>query len=112
MRIAIKRHILLVLFRLLLTGGVVCAFPFGAYNSVYYSTGRVLDTPYENKEVMLGVLAAPIFFGVVFAAAFFGLGSVSQFLFRKRSVRFTVYGDLTLFLVFAYLPFIGGVRME
>jgi len=108
-----KRHILLALFRLLLTVGVLCAFPFGAYHSVYYSpTGGVLDTKqYENGQVMLGALIAPILLGVILAVAFLGLGSLGQFLLRRRSTRFTVFSDLVLFFVFAYLPLIGGVRM-
>jgi len=111
MRIAIKRHILLTLFRLVLAIGVVCAFPFGAYHSVYYSTGGWVNAPVKEGQELLGIIVAPILVGALLSAAFMGFSSLGQFLLRRRFSCFTVFSDLALFFVFAYLPLIGGVRM-
>ena len=52
-----------------------------------------------------------IFFvmGLAAAAVFVGLGSLGQFLFRRRSARFTVFTDLALFLAFSGALIYGGV---
>ena len=97
-----KRHILLALFRLLLALGVIFALPLSnaRWGAQY---------PGDGQQAFGFIL---IFFVIGFAAAavFVGLGSLGQFLFRKRSARFTVFVDLALFLVFAGFLIYGGVR--
>jgi hypothetical protein len=99
--ITMKRHILLALFRVLLAPGVVYALPFS-----HIKWGE--RYPGDGQQAFGFII---MFFVVGFAAAavFIGLGSLGQFLFRKRPARFTVFTDLALFLVFAGVLTYGGV---
>ena len=96
-----KRHILLALFRLLLALGVIYALPFS-----HLKWGE--RYPGDGQQGF-GFIIIFIVIGFAAAAVFVGLGSLGQFLFRKRSARFTVFTDLALFLVFAGVLIYAGV---
>jgi hypothetical protein len=99
--IAMKRHILLALFRLLLAVGVIYALPF--------SHTKWGETYPGDGQQGFGFIIVFILIGLVAAAVFVGLGSLVQFLLRKRPVRLTVFADLGLFLIFAGVLIYGGV---
>jgi len=96
-----KRQILLTLFRLLLALGVVYALPL--------SHARWGEQYPGDGQQAFGFIIIFFVIGLVAAALFVGLGSLGQFLLRKRSARFTVFTDLALFLVFAGVLIYGGV---
>jgi len=96
-----KRHILSALFRLLLAVGVVYALPF--------SHAKWGESYPGDGQQAFGFIIVFMLIGFVAAVVFFGVGSLCQFLFRKRPVRFTVFTDLVLFLVFAGVLVYGGV---
>jgi hypothetical protein len=102
--IAMKRHILLALFRLLLAPGVACALSFShaQWGERYPGDG----------QQGFGFLIVFFVIGLAATAVFVGLGSLGQFLLRKRSARFTVFTDLALFLVFAGVLIYGGVSAK
>ena len=96
-----KRHISLALFRLLLALGLVYALPLS-----HAKWGE--EYPGDGQQGF-GFIIIFFVIGLAAAVVFVGLGSLGQFLIRKRSARFTVFTDLTLFLVFAGVLIYGGV---
>lgn len=96
-----KRHVTLVLVRLLLATGVVCALPFAhmKWGETYSGDG----------QQGFGFIVVFLLIGSAAAAVYLGLGSLAQFLLRRRAVRFTVLVDLGLFALFAGVLVYGGV---
>jgi hypothetical protein len=99
--IAMKRHVLLALFRLLLALGVAYALPL--------SHARWGERYPGDGQQAFGFIIIFFVMGLTAAAVFVGLGSLGQFLFRKRSARFTVFTDLALFLAFTGVLIYGGM---
>lgn len=96
-----KRHISLALSRLFLALGVVYALPLSHAN---------WGEPYPGDgQQGFGFVITFFVIGLAAGVAFVGLGSLGQYLFRKRSARFTVFTDFALFLVFAGVLIYGGV---
>ena len=101
MRDIVKRHVLLAIFRVLLALGIVYALPF--------SHAR-WGAPYPGDgQQAFGFVVIFILIGLLAAAVFVGLGSLGQFLLRKRAARFTAFADAALFLVFSGFLILGGV---
>ena len=96
-----NRHFILVLLRLLLAVVVVYALPEAhlRWGQRYHGDG----------QQAFGFIIAFFVIGFAAAAVFVGLGSLGQFLLRKRSARLTVFTDLALFLVFTSALIYGGV---
>lgn len=99
-----KRHVLLVLLRVLLAFGVVFAMPFS-----HAQWGQ--DYPGDG-QVAFGFIIIFTVIGFAAAALFLTLGSLFQFLLRKRQPRFTVFTDLGLFVVVSGLLIYGGVTAK
>ena len=100
-RIAMKRHILLALFRLMLAFGVVYAPPIA--NARW-------GVPYPGDgQQAFGFIMIFFVIGLAAAAVFIVLGSFGQVWLRRRPARFTLFTDLGLFLLFAGVLIYGGV---
>lgn len=96
-----KRHILLVLLRLLLAIGVVAALPYS-----HLQWGE----PYPGEgQQAFGIIMIFFVIGEGAAAVFVGLGSLGQFLLRRRPVRLTVLTDFCLFLLFTGVLIYAGL---
>ncbi len=100
-RITMKRHIMLALLRVLLAVGVVYALPL--------SHAQWGETYPGDGQQGFGFIIIFMIVGLVAAALFVGLGSLGQFLLRRRPARLTVFTDLALFLLFAGVLVYGGV---
>ena len=87
-----KRHVLLVLLRLILAG-IIFFIPFGHPNWADVCHDR--DT---YRFLMTFALT-----GISAAVLMIVLGSFIQCFFRTRPVRYSILGDLGLFLVFVIL---------
>jgi hypothetical protein len=96
-----KRHLLLLLFRVLLSLGVVYALPFS-----HAQWGE--EYPGDGQEGFAFII---IFLAIGCLAALFYLvvGSIGQHLWRRRPARVTVIVDAVLFAVLAALLVYGGV---
>lgn len=89
----LQRHIFLGVFRLLLATGVLLALPFG-----HARWGEPYPGDGQDAFGMLIVLAL---FGLGAAAVCVGVGSLSQYLLRRRRPGLTVLADVILFALFA-----------
>jgi len=96
-----KRHVTLILGRLLLAAGVVYALPFA-----HMKWGE--NYPGDGQQGF-GFIIVFLLIGVAAAALYLGLGSLAQFLLRRRAIRYTVLVDLGLFVLFAGVLVCGGV---
>ena len=99
-----KRHIMLAALRGLLAVGVLMALPVS-----HLKWGQ----PYPGDgQQAFGFIV--IFFGIGLGAAFlfFVLGSLAQFVLRKRLARCTMFADLALFLLFVGILIYGGVTAK
>lgn len=96
-----KRHIMLTLLRLLLAVGVRYALPFS-----HIQWG--MPYPGEGQQAFVIIIIFSIF-SLVAAGVFFGLGSLGQFLLRKRPARLTLLTDLGLLLLFTGILVHAGV---
>lgn len=99
-----KPPILLFQLRLLLASCVVFTLPF--------AHSQWGETPSGDGQVAFGFLVIFGLIGFAAAALFLGLGSLGQFLLRKKAPRFTIFSDLTLFLLFAAVLIFGGVTAK
>lgn len=99
-----KQHVLLAILRVALAGGVLIALP---YSHMQWGASYVGDGQQAS-----GFIAIFTVIGLVAAVVFVALGSLAQFLLRRRSPRFTVLVDLGLFLVFAGVLVSGGVTAK
>src|SRR5438046_4485156 len=99
-----KRHIMLALLRVLLAVGLVFALPFShaQWGSSYPGDG----------QQAFGFIVIFTIIGLAGAAVFVSLGSLGQFLLRRRPARLTVFTDLGLFLLFAGVLVYGGVTVR
>ena len=101
MSFAMKRHALLILLRLLLATGIMYALPFAHMN---------WGEPYPGDgQQAFGMVAVFTLIGTGFASAYFAVGAFVQFLFRRKSWRWTVVTDAGIFLVLGGLLTYGGV---
>jgi hypothetical protein len=96
-----KRQFVLILIRLLLAILVVCALPFS-----HLTWGE--KYPGDGQQAFGFVMTFAVI-GIAAAALYFGLGSLSQFLLRRRAVRYSLLVDLGLFVLFAGVLAYGGV---
>lgn len=99
-----KRHVLLAVLRVALAVGVLIALPFShmQWGASYPGDGQQAS----------GFIVIFAVIGFVAAVCFVALGSLAQFLLRKRYPRFTVLIDLGLFLAFAGVLAYGGVTAK
>lgn len=95
------KHFVLILVRLLLAMVVVCALPFS-----HVTWGE--RYPGDGQQAF-GFVVAFAVVGMAAAALYFGLGSLSQFLLRRRALRYSLLVDLGLFILFAGVLVYGGV---
>jgi hypothetical protein len=99
-----KRHVLLALFRLLLAAGVVYALP--------YSHSQWGESYPGDGQQAFGFIIIFTVIGLAAAIVFVGLGSIGQFLLRRRTARFTMFADLGLFLLFVGVLIYGGITAK
>ena len=99
-----KRHVLLAVLRVALAVGVLIALP---YSHMQWGASY----PGDGQQAS-GFIAIFAVIGFVAAVLFFALGSLAQFLLRRRSPPFTVLVDLGLFLAFAGVLVYGGVTAK
>lgn len=99
----VSRNFLLVLLRVLLAPGVVYALPLShiKWGNDYPGDGNALGFILIFKAI-----------GFVAAAVFLSVGSLCQFLLRKRRSKFTVFTDLGLFLLLSGLLIYSGVTAK
>src|SRR5579862_1344528 len=97
-----KRHPKLILLRLLLAIGVVYALP-----ESHLRWGE--RYPWHDGQQAFGFIISFFIIGMGAALVFVFLGTLAQFLLRKRPARLTVFTDLGLFIVFSGLLVYGGV---
>jgi hypothetical protein len=99
-----RQHVLLAALRVALALGIFIALPFShmQWGASYPADG----------QLAFGFIAIFTVIGLVAAFFFVSLGSLAQFLLRRRSPRFTVLVDLGLFLAFAGVLVYGGVTAK
>ena len=101
---AMKRHILHAVLRVALAVGVLIALPFS-----HMQWGE----PYPGDgQKAFGFIAIFVVIGLVAAVLFVALGSLAQFLLRKRSPLYTVLVDVGLFVAFAGALVYGGLTAK
>ncbi len=88
----LKRHITLAVLRGLLAFGLiyVMAFSHSKWGEAYPGDG----------QQGFGFIIIFIVIGIAAASLFFVLGSLAQFLFQRRPIRYTVLADVLMFLMF------------
>ena len=96
-----KRHIFHALFRTALAVGVLIALPFS-----HMQWGQAY--PGDGQRAF-GFIVIFLVIGVVAALLFFFLGSLAQYLFRRRSPLYTVLVDVGLFVAFAGVLVYAGL---
>ena len=99
-----KRHVLLAVLRVALSVGVLIALP---YSHMQWGASY----PGDGQQAS-GFIAIFAVVGVFAAVLFAALGSLAQFLLRRRSPRLTVLVDFGLFLAFAGVLVYGGVTVK
>ena len=99
-----KRHVLLVLLRLLIAVGIVFALPLS-----HLQWGE--RYPGDGQQAF-GFIAIFIAIGFVAAGFFLGLGSLGQFLLRRRPSFFTALTDLALCVGFSGVLIYGGITAK
>ena len=99
-----KRHILHAVLRLALAVGVFIALPFSHIQ---------WGAPYPGDgQRAFGFIAIFALIGLVAAVLFVALGSLAQFLLRRRSPLSTVLVDVGLFVAFAGVLVYGGLTAK
>lgn len=99
-----KRHLPLVLLRMLLAIGVAVALP--------YSHEKWGETYPGDGQQAFGFIIIFAAIGVGAAALFLLFGSVAHYHLRRKRVRMTLFTDLALFILFAGLLVYGGVTAK
>jgi len=91
----------LVALRVVLSGGVLVALPFSnlQWGASYPGGG-------PDALAFIGIFG---FIGLLAALLFVAVGSLAQFLLRRRAPRYTVLVDVVLFLAFAGALSYAGV---
>ena len=99
-----KRNNSVALLRGILALGVVFALPFS-----HLMWGK--PYPGDGQEAF-GFLIIFTFIGMVAAVVFGGLGTLGQFLLRRRETRLTVFVDIGLFLLVSGVLVYGGIKAK
>ena len=96
-----KRHLTLVLLRVLLAAGIVYALPFS-----HMKWGE----PYPGDgQQAFGMIMIFTVIGMVFALVYFAVGAIVQYCLRWKPPRWTAFFDFALFMLLAGLLAHGGV---
>jgi hypothetical protein len=101
---SVKRHVLLILLRVLGTFLVIVALPIAADLSGFANSG---DGP-----TAFGFLISFALIGLGAEVIYWLTGSVIQYLFRNRSTRTLVVAEVALLFLFVVVLIIAGVSAK